>query len=426
MRHPSVSIGELERQGAIIEIQDGNHGEKHPVSSDYVVTGIPFLMASDIRDGMVDLETCKFITREQSDSLRIGFARGGDVLLTHKGTVGNVAVLPEVEDYVMLTPQVTYYRVDSQKLSNQYLRFAFCEPGFQDRLLSRSAQSTRPYIGVTAQRDLEIFWCARREQEQIAAILSAYCDLIANITRRIRILEQMAQMIYREWFVNFRFPDYHAVKLVKWEKSRIPKGWQVQKVTAAVDVAPPTKVPKDGLKPFVPMGSLSHTSMLISDIEQREGNGGSKFRNGDTLFARITPCLENGKTGFVQFLPNSEAVGFGSTEFIVLRSRTLTPEYVYLMARSQEFRDNAIKSMSGATGRQRVQDACFDRFLIAHPPAELLQCFQSTVRPMFRLIHALNSKNENLRQTRDLLLPKLVSGEISVETAEREAVAQGA
>src|SRR5207248_5516854 len=102
-------------------------------------------------------------------------------------------------------------------------------------------------------------------------------------------------------------------------------------------------------------------------------------------------CLENGKTGFVQFLPSSEAVGFGSKEFIVLRPRTLTPEYVYLMARSDEFRDNAIKSMSGATGRQRVQEACFDKFIITHPPADLLQKFQELAAPVFRLVYILNS-----------------------------------
>ena len=120
--------------------------------------------------------------------------------------------------------------------------------------------------------------------------------------------------------------------------------------------------------------------MLITDIETRTGNSGSKFQNGDTLFARITPCLENGKTGFVQFLPNEKAVGCGSTEFIVLRSRTLTPEFVYCLARSEEFRGNAIKSMTGASGRQRVQGRCFDRFLIAEPPRTLLDRFSGIVR----------------------------------------------
>jgi type I restriction enzyme S subunit len=172
------------------------------------------------------------------------------------------------------------------------------------------------------------------------------------------------------------------------------------------------------------MNCLADNSMLIDNPGERDGNSGSKFRNGDTLFARITPCLENGKTGFVQFLPSDEAVAFGSTEFIVLRCRTLTPEFVYLLARSDAFRDNAIKSMSGASGRQRVREACFDTFLLANPDRATLAKFDAVVRPMFRLIHSLALKNSNLRTTRDLLLPKLISGELDVASRpELQAVA---
>lgn len=194
----------------------------------------------------------------------------------------------------------------------------------------------------------------------------------------------------------------------------IPQGWKVVAASDAITINPKVRIPKEGLKPFVPMGSLSETSMLIADIEEREGNSGSKFQNGDTLFARITPCLENGKTGFVQFLPSDDAVAFGSTEFIVLRSRALCPEYVYALARSDEFRANAIKSMSGATGRQRVKEACFDAFLLAQPDAETLQRYREIVQPMFAMIRKLAAKNANLRATRDLLLPKLISGELDV------------
>src|SRR5262249_45436683 len=144
----------------------------------------------------------------------------------------------------------------------------------------------------------------------------------------------------------------------------------------------------------------ANNSMLITDVESRSGNSGSKFQNGDTLFARITPCLENGKTGFVQFLPGSRAVACGSTEFIVLRSRMLTPEFVYLLARSEEFRANAIKSMTGTSGRQRVQERCFDKFKIAKPPATLLNQFSAVVSPSFQLIHYLHLQTNNLRRTR--------------------------
>lgn len=247
-------------------------------------------------------------------------------------------------------------------------------------------------------------------QCRIADILSAYDELIENSQRRIRILEEMARAIYREWFVNFRFPGHEKVPLVDSPLGPIPKGWEVKRVPECVEIDPRVSVSREDEKPFVPMGSLLDNSMLITDIETRTGNSGAKFQNGDTLFARITPCLENGKTGFVQFLPDEKAVGCGSTEFIVLRSRTLTPEYVYCLARSDEFRGNAIKSMTGASGRQRVQGQCFGRFLIAEPSGVLLDRFSAIVAPNFRLIQKLHRQSENLRQTRDLLLPRLLSG----------------
>jgi type I restriction enzyme S subunit len=120
-----LKIQDLVDTDAVLEIQDGNHGEKHPKSSDYVGEGIPFIMAKNVSQGSVDLISCKFLPREKADKLRIGFAKSGDVLLTHKGTVGHVAVVPEVHPYIMLTPQVTYYRVDGAKLHNRYLAYTF-------------------------------------------------------------------------------------------------------------------------------------------------------------------------------------------------------------------------------------------------------------------------------------------------------------
>jgi hypothetical protein len=252
-------------------------------------------------------------------------------------------------------------------------------------------------------------------QRKIAAVLSAYDDLIENNTRRIAILEEVAQAVYREWFVNFRFPGHKKAKFVDSPLGKIPEGWQVKVVTEAVAINPKTHVPKEGEKPFVAMDALSIHSMVVRPSEMRTGNSGAKFKNGDTLFARITPCHENGKTGFVQFIGSDTDVAFGSTEFIVLRSQTLSPEFVYLLARSEDFRGNAIKSMSGATGRQRVQEACFEKFLIAHADQETINAFSQCVSPLFKSVHVLDIKNANLRKTRDLLLPKLISGQVCVE-----------
>ena len=253
-------------------------------------------------------------------------------------------------------------------------------------------------------------------QRRIAGILSAYDDLIENNQRRIKILEEMARRIFREWFVYFRFPGHEDCRMVESPLGEIPEGWEVKFLPDCVAINPRVQVPREGTKPFVPMSCLSSDSMLINDIESREGNSGSKFQNGDTLFARITPCLENGKTGYVQFLSGSDLVAFGSTEFIVLRSKSLTPELVYLLARSDEFRGVAIKSMSGATGRQRVQEKCFDDYPVIQPLPNLLDDFSAMVKPSFDLSYKLHLETQNLRRTRDLLLPRLLSGQIDVES----------
>ena len=136
---------------------DGNHGELHPKASDYVATGIPFVMANNLSDGFVDLSQCAFITEKQAKTLRKGFARPDDVLLTHKATLGRTAIVPEGYEYIILTPQVTYFRVH-KGLSNVYLRYYFESSYFQSTLEAfAGGGSTRAYIGITKQCGLPVY-----------------------------------------------------------------------------------------------------------------------------------------------------------------------------------------------------------------------------------------------------------------------------
>ncbi len=321
---------------------------------------------------------------------------------------------------------------DTEVLTTKFLYYAL-RPKLPE-LRSFSTGAATKFLTLTILNETEIQVPPLPVQQRIAGILSAYDELMENSQRRIRVLEAMARALYREWFVHFRFPGHEKrsspagrgggegrAKLVTSPLGNIPQGWEVKRVPDCVDITPRVAVPREGEKPFVPMGCLSNDSMLITDIESRAGNSGAKFQNGDTLFARITPCLENGKTGFVQFLPDAQAVGFGSTEFIVLRSLALTPEFVYLLARSDEFRGVAIKSMSGATGRQRVQEQCFDDFQIVQPPRALLDRFSAIVAPSFHLVYKLHLQILNLRRTRDLLLPRLLSGQGELAKVEISA-----
>lgn len=147
---------------------DGNHGEKHPTTSDYVASGIPFIMARDLGCGKVDLEHCNFISKERAERLDKGFAQDGDVLLTHKATIGETAILNGLkEKYAVLTPQVTYYRImNYEKLSRDFLYAYFNTIGFQTKLKTKAIQSTRAYIGITDQRKLSVRFPMNIEEQK--------------------------------------------------------------------------------------------------------------------------------------------------------------------------------------------------------------------------------------------------------------------
>lgn len=248
-------------------------------------------------------------------------------------------------------------------------------------------------------------------QEKIADILSAYDELIENNRRRIALLEEAARLLYREWFVHFRFPGHEHVPLI----DGLPEGWERVPAAEAIEVKPKTSRNDDGVIRYIPMSALSETGMVINrgPVEDRDKSTSVRFRNGDTLLARITPCLENGKTGYVQFLSEDE-VACGSTEFIVLRGRRVSNYFVYLTARQHDFRENAIRSMIGSSGRQRVQPSCFDRYLVPILPQVLSTLFDEAVGGMFAQIGNLDQQNQKLAQARDLLLPRLMNGEIAV------------
>ncbi|MCU1335917.1 MAG: hypothetical protein JWO19_1498 [Bryobacterales bacterium] len=248
-------------------------------------------------------------------------------------------------------------------------------------------------------------------QSRIAAMLAAYDDLIENNRRRIRLLEEAAQMLFREWFIRFRFPGHEHVTVM----DGVPEGWKKHRFGEIIDVNPFTPIDKSRSVTYVPMAALSTSGMSIDNdlLEERNKATTVRFTNGDTLLARITPSLENGKTAFVNFLRDGESA-CGSTEFIVLRGTQVSSFFVYCLARTERLRGTAIKSMTGASGRQRVQESCFNDFIVPKPPTHLLDAFDDFASSVFREIRLLTSTIDRLRTARDLLLPKLMSGEVEV------------
>lgn len=197
-------VGDLVKDGIIDAPLDGNHGEKHPTASEYVDLGIPFLMASDVHNGIVNIKSCKFITSERAKRLDKGFTKNGDVLLTHKATIGESAILQGLEtEYAVLTPQVTYYRIqDEERLSREYLYAFFNSVKFQNDLRTKAMQSTRPYIGISAQQDLNIVLPRKlMEQKKIGVYFFNLDQLITLHQRQCDELKKMKKYMLQNMFI---------------------------------------------------------------------------------------------------------------------------------------------------------------------------------------------------------------------------------
>lgn len=157
---PNYTINNLVTQNILEKPLDGNHGDIHPKGSDFVKDGIPFIMASNLINGMVDVNNCSFIKKEQADKLRKGFSKTNDILLSHKGTIGKTAIVQPINtEYIMLTPQVTYYRIiDPTKINKYYLKSYFDSHYFQSIIKSKASKgATRAYIGILEQLNLPVY-----------------------------------------------------------------------------------------------------------------------------------------------------------------------------------------------------------------------------------------------------------------------------
>ena len=172
-------------KGALLEIKDGNHGELHPKTHEFTSEGTPFITANCIRNGKLDFSECKFLPNSVVKRLIKGFAKPRDVLLTHKGTIGLTAIVPEAVEMVVLSPQVTYYRPNERFILSEFLYYAFQTEYVKRQLIPMSKQSTRDYISLEKQKKIKIPLPPLEEQQKIAEILSSV-DEVLDLKRKKR------------------------------------------------------------------------------------------------------------------------------------------------------------------------------------------------------------------------------------------------
>lgn len=353
--------------------------------------------------------------------------KGPGVVLGRKGVVGSVFFVSS--DY--WPHDTTLWVKDFHGNDPRFVYYFFKH--FAPTLGAMDVGSANPTLNRNHVHPIQIMWPPLSKQRAISHILGTLDDKIEINRKMTQTLEAMARAVFKSWFVDFDPvrakaegrdtdlpPDLAALFPDDFEDSevgKIPKGWGVIPLPKAIEVNPSRLLRKGDVAPYLDMANMPTHGHSPNEVVDRPFGSGMRFVNGDTLFARITPCLENGKTAFVDFLTEGQ-VGWGSTEYIVLRPKPpLSEEFAYCLARSEKFRDFAIQSMTGSSGRQRVPAESMSHYLLIAPPEPLAKRFGLFVRPLFVRASATARESRTLAALRDALLPKLLSGEIRVHEA---------
>ena len=342
----------------------------------------------------------------------------GTIVITARGTVGKLAILGEP----MAFNQTCYGLIPKSESDNIYVFYALRNA--ISEIMNLSYGTVFQTITMKTFDELEIGVPPLQQQKKVSKILSDLDSKIELNQQMNKTLESIAQAIFKHWFIDFEFPDENGKpykssgEMVASELGEIPKGWNVIPFSHVIAVNPNRRLPKGKLSKKIAMSDLNPWQSWIQNWSYEPFHSGSKFQNGDTLFARITPSLEHGKTALVNVLGKDE-VGFGSTEFIVLGAKEIKSMfYIFNLSRSEYVRTTAIGAMSGTSGRQRVPYELFDHLLIVSPPKALIDFFDKLVAPFFTKIFQNVEESMVLTQIRDLLLPKLMSGKIRVSLEE--------
>jgi len=413
-------------------ITDGKHGDCQADPD----SGFYFLSVKDVLNNRLVYENARQITKEDFiETHRRTNLEPGDVLFTNTGTIGRMAIAPSDSRTFRTTFQksVAILKPRRDLIEPSFLYYTL---HFENARLSEfAAGTTQKNLLLKDMRSFAVEVPDLPEQRAIARILATLDDKIELNRRMSETLEAMAQALFKSWFVNFDpvrakveghdpglpkplaalFPD----RFVDSELGEVPLGWEVFPLPDVIEVNPSRSLRKGEVAPYLDMANVPTNTARVDQIFEREFGSGTKFRNGDTLLARITPCLENGKTAFVDFLSGGQ-VGWGSTEFIVLCPKSpLPPEFAYFLARDEGFRTFSISNMTGTSGRQRVPADCFANYLLAAPIAQVAKAFGRFSEGVMQKIKSNDEESSTLASLRDALLPKLISGELRVKDAER-------
>ena len=395
MNYKTYPIADL-----IDEIAMGPFGSNIKVDC-FVDKGIPVLNGSNLEGFELSEKSFRYVTEEKADSLKKANAYKGDVVITHRGTLGQIVYIPQTAQRVRYVISQSQFRVKcNKKVLPEYFVYYFHTPIGQHKLLSNASQVGVPALARPSStfQKIEIEIPDLETQRKVVKLIGSLQTRIKTNAEINDNLQQQAFSVFDNLIANAENNDYT--------------------VSDYAFLNPKRTLAKNQVARSIDMSQLSTSGAFPSGWEMKPFNGGMRFTNGDTLLARITPCLENGKTAFIDFLDDGE-VAFGSTEYIVLAPKNDTPpEMLYCLARYPAFVDYAVKNMNGSSGRQRVSAETVGQYRLPLFDKHSLVLFKEVVSPMFLKMRYNSLENMRLAELRDALLPKLMSGEIDVSAVQ--------
>jgi len=384
------------RLGEVSTVQTGPFGSQLH-QSDYKLIGTPIITVEHLGENKILHQDIPLVSNEDKERLNKYVLAEGDIVFSRVGSVDRRAYVSKNEDGWMFSGRCLRVRVNKEIVDPKYLSYYFGQESFKEHIRMIAVGATMPSINTEILSGVGLNLPDLPEQRSIASIFSSLDDKIDLLHRQNKTLEALAETLFRQWF-----------------KEEAEEGWVTGKFGDIADINPTYQLKKGDISPYLEMSNVSTSTFNPEGWYEREFSSGMKFKNGDTLIARITPCLENGKTCYVTFL-DEEEIGWGSTEYIVIRmKKPFHPFISYIMAKDKDFRDFAVSSMSGSSGRQRAQADVIKEYDVIIPPLEIIKELNLQLAGITPKLEKNAKQIRTLTRLRDTLLPKLMSGEVRV------------
>ena len=378
----------------IIDIIDYRGKTPKKLGGSWAKSGIIALSAMNVKQGqLVNLEKARFVSNELYQKWMKSEVMKGDILMTSEAPLGETYFVAEKRK-ICLSQRLFCIRANPNIIRPQFLFYLFNSQPVRKQIDLRATGTTVLGIRQPDLREVPIVIPPLPIQRKIAAVLSAYDDLIENNTRRIRILEEMAQAIYREWFIEFRFPGHEGVEMIDSELGLIPQGWEVKKVKEIVKRLKAGQTYKEA--------EVKDTGKIIVVDQSRADFLGFHENEPDHDASPIDPIIIFGDhTCKMQLMITPFSLGPNVVPFIAKDEMPIN--YLFFgvsnLVETREYK----RHWTELNNKE-----------IAVGDLETIERFSDFTTPIFEQIETLRQKNQNLRQTRDLLLPKLISGEIDI------------